>query len=194
MTNTDNLVLWYQKPAEAWTDALPLGNGRLGAMVFGGVERERIQLNEETLWDGGPRDTNNPKALAALPKVQQLLFEDKNEEATKLAGETMLGVPERIKSYQSLGDLFLEFSHEGATHYRRELDLNTGIAKTVYRCGDVTFTREVFATAVDNLIVIRIKADATEHIAFDITMTREQDASVEANCRQYPSTWRTVRR
>ena len=183
MTNTDtnNLVLWYQKPAEAWTDALPIGNGRLGAMVFGGVERERIQLNEETLWDGGPRDTNNPKALEALPKVQQLLFDDKNEEATKLAGETMLGVPERIKSYQSLGDLFLEFSHDGdPTEYRRELNLNTGIAKTTYRCGDVNFSREVFATAVDNLIVIRIESGTAGQLAFDIAITREQDATVEA--------------
>ena len=183
MTNTDtnNLVLWYQKPAEAWTDALPIGNGRLGAMVFGGVERERIQLNEETLWDGGPRDTNNPKALEALPKVQQLLFDDKNEEATKLAGETMLGVPERIKSYQSLGDLFLEFSHDGdPTEYRRELNLNTGIAKTTYRCGDVNFSREVFATAVDNLIVVRIESGTAGQLAFDIAITREQDATVEA--------------
>ena len=183
MTNTDtnNLVLWYQKPAEAWTDALPIGNGRLGAMVFGGVERERIQLNEETLWDGGPRDTNNPNALETLPKVQQLLFDDKNEEATKLAGETMLGVPERIKSYQSLGDLFLEFSHDGdPTEYRRELNLNTGIAKTTYRCGDVNFSREVFATAVDNLIVIRIESGTAGQLAFDIAITREQDATVEA--------------
>ena len=183
MTNTDtnNPVLWYQKPAEAWTDALPIGNGRLGAMVFGGVERERIQLNEETLWDGGPRDTNNPNALEALPKVQQLLFDDKNEEATKLAGETMLGVPERIKSYQSLGDLFLEFSHDGdPTEYRRELNLNTGIAKTTYRCGDVNFSREVFATAVDNLIVIRIESGTAGQLAFDIAITREQDATVEA--------------
>ena len=183
MTNTDtnNLVLWYQKPAEAWTDALPIGNGRLGAMVFGGVERERIQLNEETLWDGGPRNTNNPNALEALPKVQQLLFDDKNEEATKLAGETMLGVPERIKSYQSLGDLFLEFSHDGdPTEYRRELNLNTGIAKTTYRCGDVNFSREVFATAVDNLIVVRIESGTAGQLAFDIAITREQDATVEA--------------
>ena len=183
MTNTDtnNPVLWYQKPAEAWTDALPIGNGRLGAMVFGGVERERIQLNEETLWDGGPRDTNNPNALEALPKVQQLLFDDKNEEATKLADETMLGVPERIKSYQSLGDLFLEFSHDGdPTEYRRELNLNTGIAKTTYRCGDVNFSREVFATAVDNLIVVRIESGTAGQLAFDIAITREQDATVEA--------------
>ena len=182
MTNTDtnNLVLWYQKPAEVWTDALPIGNGRLGAMVFGGVERDRIQLNEETLWDGSPRDTNNPKALEALPKVQQLLFDDKNEEATKLAGETMLGVPERIKSYQSLGDLFLEFFHDDPTEYRRELNLNTGIAKTTYRCGDVNFSREVFATAVDNLIVVRIESGTAGQLAFDVAITREQDATVEA--------------
>ena len=180
MIDTDNLVLWYQKPAGAWTDALPVGNGRLGAMVFGGITRERIQLNEETLWDGGPRNTNNPKALAALSKVQQLLFEDKNEEATKLASETMLGIPERIKSYQSLGDLFLDFSHHDVTNYRRELNLNTGIAKTTYRCKDVNFTREVFVTAVDNLIVVRIESDMDGQVAFDMTMTREQDAKVEA--------------
>ena len=183
MTNTDtnNLVLWYQKPAEVWTDALPIGNGRLGAMVFGGVKRERIQVNEESLWDGGPRDTNNPKALEALPKVQQLLFEDKNEAATQLAGETMLGVPERIKSYQSLGDLFLEFSHAGnPTEYHRALNLDTGIAKTTYRCGTVIFSREVFATAVDNLIVLRIESDTAGELAFDVGITREQDATVEA--------------
>ncbi len=183
MTNTDtnNLILWYQKPAEAWTDALPIGNGRLGAMVFGGVERERIQLNEESLWDGGPRDTNNPKGLEALPKVQQLLFDDKNEDATQLAGETMLGIPERIKSYQSLGDLFLEFSHDGnPTEYHRELNLDTGIAKTTYCCGDANFTREVFATAVDDLIVLRIESDTAGQLAFNIAITREQDATVEA--------------
>ena len=180
-TTKNNLVLWYQKPAEAWTDALPVGNGRLGAMVFGGVERERIQLNEETLWDGGPRDTNNPKALEALTKVQQLLFDDKNEEAAKLAGETMLGVPERIKSYQSLGDLFLEFSYDSdPTEYRRELDLNTGIAKTTYCYEDVNFSREIFATAIDNLIVIRIESDTPGELAFDTAITREQDATVEA--------------
>ena len=182
MTNTtaNNLILWYQKPAEEWTDALPLGNGRLGAMVFGGVERERIQLNEETLWDGGPRNSNNPKALQALPKVQHLLFDNQNEEATQLASETMHGIPERIKSYQSVGDLFLEFPHGNrVTEYRRELDLDTAVAKTTYRSNDVCFTREVFATAVDNLIVIRIECDTPGQLAFDATMTREQDAAVE---------------
>ncbi len=180
MKGTNDYVLWYNKPAAQWTDALPVGNGRLGAMVFGGVQRERIQLNEDTLWDGGPRDTNNPKALDALPKVQQLLFEDKNEEATKLAGETMLGVPHRIKSYQSLGDIILEFSHDGdVSDYRRELDLDTGIAKTTYNIGDTSFSREVFSTAIDNLIVIHITCDPSENLVFDTTMTREQDANVE---------------
>ena len=180
MKDNSDYVLWYNKPAAQWTDALPVGNGRLGAMVFGGVERERIQLNEDTLWDGGPRDTNNPKALDALPRVQQLLFEDKNEEATKLAGETMLGVPHRIKSYQSLGDIILEFSQGGdESEYRRELDLDTGIAKTTYNIGDANYKREVFSTAIDNLIVIRLTCDISEKITFDATMTREQDATVE---------------
>ena len=180
LTHTNPLTLWYKKPAEAWTDALPIGNGRLGAMVFGGIKRERIQLNEETLWDGGPRDTNNPKALEALPKVQQLLFDNKNEEATQLASETMHGIPERIKSYQSVGDLFLEFAQsDRVTEYRRELDLDTAVAKITYRAGEFNFTREVFATAVDNLIVIRVECDTPGQIAFDATMTREQDAAVE---------------
>ncbi len=179
-TTTSNLVLWYQKQSEEWTDALPVGNGRLGAMVFGGVKRERIQLNEESLWDGGPRDANNPRALEALPEVQQLLFDNKNEEATQLASETMHGIPERIKSYQSVGDLFLEFAHSDCvTEYRRELDLNTAVAKTTYRVGETNFTREVFATAVDNLIVIRVECDTPGQLAFDATMTREQDATVE---------------
>lgn len=177
MTTPNNLTLWYQKPAEEWTEALPVGNGRLGAMVFGGVARERIQFNEETLWDGGPRDTTNPQALAALPKVQQLLFEDKNDEATKLAGETMLGIPERIKSYQSLGELVIDFSHDGEiTDYRRELNLDTGIARTTYRCGNTTFTREVFATAVNNLIAVRIECDRAAQLNIRTTMTRQQGA------------------
>lgn len=177
MTTPNNLTLWYQKPAEEWTEALPVGNGRLGAMVFGGVARERIQFNEETLWDGGPRDTTNPQALAALPEVQQLLFEDKNDEATKLAGETMLGIPERIKSYQSLGELVIDFSHDGEiTDYRRELNLDTGIARTTYRCGNTTFTREVFATAVNNLIAVRIECDRAAQLNIRTTMTRQQGA------------------
>ena len=180
MKNKNGFVLWYNNPAKEWTDALPVGNGRLGAMVFGGVEQERIQLNEESLWEGSFQDTNNPKALEALPIVQQLLFEDKNDEATKLAGETMLGIPHRIKSYQSLGDIIIDFTNQSEiTEYHRELDLDTGIAKTTYKVGNDNINREVFATAVDDIIVIRIESDSSDGLSLDVTMTREQDATVE---------------
>ena len=179
MRNKNSYVLWYNKPAQEWTDALPVGNGRLGAMVFGGVEQERIQLNEESLWEGSFQDTNNPKALEALPVVQKLLFEDKNDEATTLAGETMLGVPHRIKSYQSLGDIIIDFTnHNDLTEYHRELDLDTGIAKTTYQVGNDNINREIFSTAVDDIIVIHIESDSVNAVSFDVTMTREQDASV----------------
>ena len=176
-----NLVLWYRQSAKEWTEALPVGNGRLGAMVFGGVERERIQLNEETLWDGGPLDTNNPEALDALPEVQRLLFEGKNAEATELAGQKMMGVPERIKSYQSLGDLILEIPGDAEiSEYRRELNLETGIARTTYCLEGACFTREVFASAPDQVIVIRLECDKPGQITFDATMNREQNATTEA--------------
>ncbi|MDR0394728.1 MAG: glycoside hydrolase family 95 protein, partial [Tannerella sp.] len=105
--NTKNL-LWYRQSAKVWEEALPLGNGRLGAMVFGGVADERIQLNENTLWDGYPLDPNNPEGRRALPEVQRLLFEDKNNEAVKLAEATMMGNPKGVKSYQSLGELWFD--------------------------------------------------------------------------------------
>ncbi|NLH42873.1 MAG: glycoside hydrolase family 95 protein, partial [Planctomycetes bacterium] len=126
-----DLTLWYTQPAKEWTQALPVGNGRLGAMVFGKVADERIQLNEDTLWDGYPRDTTNPQALEALPLVRRLLFEGKNAEATKLAGETMMGRPQGVESYQSLGDLHIDSPAAGVVaDYRRSLDLDTGIATT----------------------------------------------------------------
>lgn len=103
------LTLWYRRPATKWeTEALPVGNGRLAAMVFGGIDHERIQFNEESVWDGAPGDATNPQALIALPEVRRLLFEGKNEEATKLAGDKMMGNPSHVKSYQTLGDLVLE--------------------------------------------------------------------------------------
>jgi len=176
----NELKLWYRQPAEDWNEALPVGNGRLGAMVFGYTERERIQLNEETLWDGGPHDTNNPEALEALSEVQRLLFEGKNAEASAIAGQKMMGVPERIKSYQSLGDLILEFSKGGeVAEYRRELDLNTGITNITYRQGEATLTREVFVSAVDDLIFVRLDCDKPGQISFDTTLVREQDASTK---------------
>jgi alpha-L-fucosidase 2 len=174
---TDDPTLWYQQPAEEWVEALPVGNGRLGAMVFGGVASERLQLNEESLWDGYERDTTNPKAQEALPEVRRLLFEDRNEEATNLAGDTMMGIPERIHSYQSLGDLHMIFPKSSEVNdYRRELDLDTGVASTSYSENDVHLTREVFASAPDQIIVVRLTANAPGKVSVALAFTREQDA------------------
>ncbi len=101
------LTVWYRQPAKAWVEACPIGNGRLGGMVFGEVANEHVQLNDDALWAGGPKDRCNPKALAALPEVRRLLFAGKNNEAANLAGNTMMGVPPTIESYQTLGDLRL---------------------------------------------------------------------------------------
>ncbi|HGE72603.1 TPA: glycoside hydrolase family 95 protein, partial [Candidatus Poribacteria bacterium] len=164
--NFDRYILWYRQPAKEWVEALPVGNGRISAMVFGGVEKERIQLNEETLWDGYAMDRNNPEAFSALQEVRKLLFEGKNNEATEIASKKMMGIPDRIKSYQTLGDLNLEFPINGEIeNYRRELDLDTGIAKTEYSVNGTKFTREVFATAVDQVIVIRIESDKPKSIS-----------------------------
>jgi alpha-L-fucosidase 2 len=173
-----DLTLWYAQPAKQWTEALPIGNGRLGAMVFGNVADERIQLNEDTLWDGYSRDTTSPQALEALPEVRRLLFEGKNAEATKLAGEKMMGRPMGVESYQSLGDLHIETPTAGAVaDYRRSLDLDTGIATTTWTADGVRFTREVFASAPDNVIVVHITADKPAGITCTATITRQQDAS-----------------
>jgi len=177
-TNRQDLTLWYTQPAKEWTQALPIGNGRLGAMVFGKVSDERLQLNEDTLWDGYPRDTTNPQALEALPEVRRLLFEGKNAEATKLAGEKMMGRPQGVESYQSLGDLHIDAPAAGTVaDYRRSLDLDTGIAATTWTADGVRFTREVFASTPDNVIAIRITADKPASITCAATLNRQQDAN-----------------
>ncbi len=176
------LRLWYRQPARLWVEALPVGSGRLGAMIFGGLERDRIQLNEESIWEGYRRDVTNPAALKALPEVRRLLFEGKNAEATKLAGETMMGIPQRVKSYQPLGDLWLEFPQiEEFDDYLRELDLATGIAAVRYRVRGATFTREVFASAPDGVVVVRISCDKAKSVRTRITLTRQQDATSTAD-------------
>ena len=169
-------VLWYRRSAKVWEEALPLGNGHLGAMVFGGVADERLQLNENTLWDGYPLDPNNPEGLKALPEVQRLLFENKNNEAVKLAVQTMLGIPERVKSYQSLGELWFDTPDTVAERYVRSLDLATAVAQTSYSSGGVNYVREYFASAVDNVLVVRITADRKRQINLSLGLRREKDA------------------
>ncbi|MDZ7346200.1 MAG: glycoside hydrolase family 95 protein, partial [candidate division KSB1 bacterium] len=175
------LQLWYRQPAEKWIEALPIGNGRLGAMVFGGFRRERLQLNEETLWSGSPVDNNNPEALKNLAKLRELLFRGEIEKAVKLAEKTLLGTPPNIRSYQTLGDLMLDFGEEGEPiEYRRQLDLVTGIASVEYELNGVRFRREVFASAPDNLVVIRLTADRPAALSFDLRLERSHDAKTLA--------------
>src|SRR5262249_5943512 len=155
--NHDELVLWYDKPATEWTDALPVGNGRLGAMIFGGVASEQLQLNEDTLYAGSPYDPNNPEALKALPEARRPSFAGRYKEAHELVGAKMMAHPIKQMPYEPIGDLRLDFpGHKNVTNYRRQLDLNTAVATVSYQLGETTFTREVFASPLDQVIVVRL--------------------------------------
>jgi len=171
MTHWDNLKLWYQQPAEKWVEALPLGCGRLGAMVFGGVENERIQFNEDTLWSGGPHEYHRKGAVKYLSDIRQLIFDDKQERAERLAFKHFMGDPKRQKAYQPCGDLLLSFpDHRKFTDYYRELNLDTGIATTRYTSGGVTYTREVFASYPARAIVMRLTASKPGQLTFTASL------------------------
>jgi alpha-L-fucosidase 2 len=175
------LTLWYRRPAEQWVEALPVGNGRLGAMVFGGVTNERLQLNEDTLWAGGPYDPVNPDARAALPEVRRLIFEGKYAEAHGLIGAKVMAKPLRQMPYQTVGDLLLAFPEAAAVHgYRRELDLDAAVARTSYTLRGTRFTREVFASPLDQVVVVRLSADRPGQIGFTATLHTPQRANVTA--------------
>lgn len=147
--------LHYDTPATQWNEALPLGNGRLGAMVFGTVEKEGIQFNEDTLWTGGPHDYTRPGGARHLPRVRELVKQRKFKDAQLLGDQHMVGVPKNLQAYQPLGDLALEFANlDGFEDYRRNLDMSTGIARVSYRSGGVQYTREVFASFPDQVIAI----------------------------------------
>ena len=174
------LCLWYERPAREWVEALPVGSGRIGAMVFGGVESERLSLNESTLWGGGPYDPNNPEALAALPEVRRLIFAGQYGRAHDLVNARMMARPLWQMPYQTPGDLRLSFPGMGSfERYRRELSLDTAVARTAFSTGGATMTREVFASAVDQVIVVRLRSDVRAGITFDLTMTTPQEARCE---------------
>jgi alpha-L-fucosidase 2 len=173
------LSLWYHQPAKQWIEALAVGNGRLGAMVFGGVEQERIQLNEDTLWAGGPYDPANPDALEALPKVRESIFAGRYREAHNLVGRRMMARPLNQMPYQCVGDLLLRFPDgDGVTDYRRDLNLDTAVATVTYTIDSVRYTREVFSSPVDQVTVIRLTADKPGKVTFAADMKTPQKASV----------------
>ena len=162
-----DLKLWYRQPASKWTEALPVGNGRLGAMVFGGTGHEQIQFNDDTLWTGEPHEYQHEGAVEYLPAVRKLLFEGKQREAERLAMEHLMSVPLRQEKYQPFGDLRLYFpGHNEPTDYRRELDIDSGIAKVSYRIGQTTFRREVFSSFPDHVIVVRLSCNKPGQLIF----------------------------
>lgn len=173
------LTLWYRQPAHEWVEALPVGNGRLGAMVFGGVAEERLQLNEDTLWAGGPYNPNNPEALAALPEVRRLIFAGEYAEAQKQSGAHLMAKPLRQMPYQTVGDLLLTFPGVGdGSEYQRDLDLDTAVARTTFVAADGTrFLREVFSTPIDQVIVIRLTASRKGAIAFTARFKSSQQTT-----------------
>ena len=175
------LSLWYRRPAEQWVEALAVGNGRLGAMVFGGIVHERLQLNEDTLWAGGPYDPANPDALGALPEARRLIFEGKYREAHDLIGQKMLGRPSTQMPYEPVGDLLLTFPEVKAVeNYRRDLNLDTAIAGVTYSAGGVRFTREVFSSPVDQVIAVRLTADRPGQITVTAALRTPQKATIES--------------
>ena len=169
------LTLWYARPAKAWTEALAVGNGRLGAMVFGGTADERIQFNEDTLWTGAPHEYQHEGAADHLPALRKLLAEGKQPEAHALAMKHFMSVPLRQMAYQPFGDLRLHFDgHDKPAEYRRELDLDSAVVSVAYRVGAVRFRREVLSSFPDQVIVVRITADRTGSVSFTVKLTSPQ--------------------
>jgi len=170
-------VLWYDEPASEWVEALPVGNGRLGAMVRGNLEKERIQCNEETLWAGGNVDRVAEGASAHLPEIRDLVFDGEYERAQELCNEHMLGDPPDIRPYQPFCDLVVEQpGHDRATGYHRELDLRDGIARVAYNIGGTRYAREYFASAPDDVVVVRIVSEQTGGIDAQVRLDREREA------------------
>ncbi|HEX9784993.1 MAG TPA: glycoside hydrolase family 95 protein, partial [Opitutaceae bacterium] len=166
------LRLWYRAPALVWTEALPVGNGHLGAMVFGGMAGERLQFNEDTLWNGSVHQYHRDGAVRALPEIRRLLAQGLQDEAEELAMREFMSVPLRQKMYQAFGDAWLSFpGHDRALDYERSLDLDTAVAAVRYGVGGVTFTRETFSSHPDNVVVEHIRADRPGSVGFSLKLS-----------------------
>ena len=168
-TFAEDLKLWYSQPARNWTDALPIGNSRMGAMVYGGTAREELQLNEETFWAGGPYDNDNKNARYVLPVVRQLIFENKNWDAQNLVDANFFAGKHGM-SYMTVGNLFLDFpGHDQATDYYRDLDISNATATTRYKVDGVDYTRTAFASFTDSVVIMRVQAGKAGTLAFRVS-------------------------
>jgi alpha-L-fucosidase 2 len=166
-----SMTMWYDQPASAWTEALPVGNGRLGAMVFGAPASERLQLNESSFWSGGPSRNDNPNARNALSEARQLIFDGQYTNAETLINQNMTAAQLHGSMFQPIGNLTLAFAgHTTFTNYRRELDLERAVATTKYDVGGVTYAREVFASQPDQVVVVRLSASEPGRLTFTVGM------------------------
>lgn len=188
------MVLWYREPAKAWEEALPVGNAQLGGMIFGGVACERIQLNEKSLWSGGPQDADNPEALEALPRIRELLFAGNQAEAEELTRRTQVckgpgsdeGSARRAAfgCFQTLGDLYIDLVEDGATaiaEYRRELNLDEAVARVTFCVDGHRVVRETFASAPDHVLVTRITSERSGGVSFVARLARSERAATHAD-------------
>lgn len=178
--NKNDLKLWYKQPSgKTWENALPIGNGRLGAMVYGNVETETVQLNEHTLWTGGPNRNDNPLALDSLAIIRQLIFEGNQKKAQEIANRVIITKKSHGQMFQPVGNLQLSFAgHENFTNYYRELDIEKAVTKTSYSVGNVGYTREAFASFPDRVIVMRLTSDKLGSISFMASFTTRQAKAV----------------
>lgn len=174
--SNSNLKLWYNKPAgTVWENALPIGNGRLGAMVYGNVDTETLQLNEHTVWSGSPNRNDNDAALASLPEMRKLIFDGKQKEAEGLANKTIISKKSHGQMFEPVGSLRLAFKgQENFTDYYRELDIERAVTKTSYKVNGVTFTRQILASFPDRVIVMQLTADKAGSITFTAYFTTPQ--------------------
>ncbi len=177
----NDLTLWYEQPAKKWTEAMPMGNGRMAAMVYGGTASERLALNEESLWAGLPNDVYPENFAQNVRKVQQLILAGKISEARALGLKTLTKKPTSFRSFQPFADLWIDFQQPGKVEgYRRELDLATGMARITYRAGDARVCREVLLSAVDDVVAMRLSIDGPGKLRAKVRLTREKDITVLA--------------
>ena len=181
---SNRLKLWYDRPARQWTEALPVGNSRMGAMLFGGTAREEIQLNEETFWSGGPYNNLNPKGAGALQEVRELVFQNKFAEAQKMIDENFL-TPQHGMRFLPLGSLFIEHPEAAQSeNYYRELDIEKAVAMTRFEANGVTYTRRAFASLADDVIVVRLEADKAQALNFSLDFDSPLEHQVKVTAGQ----------
>src|SRR6185437_4782568 len=178
------LKLWYNKPAgNTWENALPIGNGKLGAMIYGNVDTEIVQLNENTVWSGSPNRNDNPLALDSLTVIRDLIFKGEQKEAEAIANRVIISKKSQGQMFEPVGNLLLAFhGHQDYSHYYRELDLENAIQKTTYQVGDISYMREVIASFPDRLIVMHLTASTPASISCTASFsTPEPNAVIRTN-------------